>query len=308
MRQTAFYDLHCDTITEHGSLDGAKAAFSLSALPEEAFYAQCCAIFIPDSLRGDAAVSYYERYRDVFYAECEKHAARAVFCRTAEEISAAHCKGKTALLLTVESGAALSGDLSRTKALARDGVSILTLVWNGQNELGAGHEAPKQGLTPFGKRAVRALEDAGILLDVSHLNDRGFDELCSLARRPFLATHSNARAVTPHSRNLTDRQICEIVRRGGLIGLNFYNEFLRTSPENVTPDDVYRHVSHFLSLGAQNALAFGSDFDGADVPEFLSSPGALPALCEYLLSKNISEAAVRALAWENAARFFEKWL
>lgn len=307
-RQTAFdfIDLHCDTITSIGALDDQSAAWSLSSLPKGARFAQCCAIFVPDPYRGDAAIRYYEAYRRRFLAECEKHRDRAAFCRSAGEMHTAFSEKKAALFLTVESGAALAGDLARVKTLADDGVKLLTLVWNGKNELGAGNDFPETGLTPFGREAVAALERENILIDVSHLNDRGFDDLCAVAQKPFAATHSNARTVCAHPRNLTDRQIREIVSRGGLIGLNYYHAFLRGDGREAGLDDLYRHICHFLSLGVQRALALGSDLDGADVPQALSSPGRLPALCEYLLSRGLSEKTVRAIAFQNAADFFSR--
>jgi membrane dipeptidase len=303
MRQTAFFNLHCDTLTAFGSLSHPDAAFSLGKLPPDTTAVQCCAIFIPDHLRGDDAIAYYERYRDLFYAECAAH--DLAFCKTARDIAEASADGRTAVILTVEGGAVLAGDPDRIPKIKADGVSILTLVWNGENELGSGNDNPSQGLTGFGRYAVAALEDAGILIDVSHLNDRGFDDVCEAAQKPFLATHSNARAVTPHPRNLTDRQITEIISRGGLIGLNYYTEFLRTGC-TATQDDVRRHVAHFLALGAEHTLALGSDFDGADVPPFLASVGQLPDLCGGLLSHGIAADTVRAIAWDNAMRFFQE--
>lgn len=134
--------------------------------------------------------------------------------------------GKTAAFLSVENGSAFADDLSRIGKTKRQGVCAVTLTWNGENELGSGNVTDR-GLTDFGRAAVREMERCGILIDVSHLNDAGLADVFETAERPFLATHSNARAICTHKRNLTDVQIKEMVRRGCLIGLNYYGPFLR---------------------------------------------------------------------------------
>ncbi len=295
-----YFDLHCDTITHFESLTADDAAFSLDHLPENAVWAQCCAVFVPDALRGEDAIRYYEHARDTLYREAEQNADRIALCRTAKDVENAFESGRNATILTVESGAALAGDLSRIEKLWNDGVRAMTLVWNGENELGCGQSDPDRGLTDFGRDCIREMEHFGMLVDVSHLSDRGFRDVCETAKRPFIATHSNARAVCPHRRNLTDEQILEIVRRGGLIGLNYCRDFLGGDE----PEWFYRHVEHFLALGAEKALALGSDYDGAEIPAYLAGPDRLPALREGLLSRKFSEETVNDLMCGNALRFW----
>ena len=296
-----YFDLHCDTITHFESLTASGAAFSLDHLPENAVWAQCCAIFIPDSLRGADAIRCYEHARDTLYRETAQNAARIDFCRTGRDVEAAFAGGRNAAILTVESGAALAGDLSRVENLWNDGVRAMTLVWNGENELGCGQSDPDRGLTAFGRDCIREMERLGMLIDVSHLSDRGFRDVCETAKRPFIATHSNARAVCPHRRNLTDGQILEIVRRGGLIGLNYYRDFLGGDE----PEWFYRHVEHFLALGAEKVLSLGSDYDGAEIPAWLERPERLPALREGLRSRGLREETVNDLMCGNALRFWK---
>ena len=125
-------------------------------------------------------------------------------------------EGKCALILSAESGACLGGRLERVEELYEAGVRFLGLVWNGENELGSGHSNEKRGLTEFGRQVIRRMEQLSMIVDVSHLNDRGFDQVCEVGERPFIATHSNLRSVAGHMRNLTEDQFQEIVRRGGL--------------------------------------------------------------------------------------------
>ena len=314
MKPTGIIDLHCDTLTaRHGERQkGAKSltdpglAFSFARVPAGIRWAQCCAIYIPDALRGRAAADYFDYYADSFDRQMAYDRELVVPCASAAGISAAFDGGRHAAILTVEGGAALCGDLGRVEYLKRRGVRMLTLVWNGENELGSGNSTQK-GLTAFGKAAVRRLEEAGIIVDCSHLNDRGFEDLCAVSARPFIASHSNARAVCAQPRNLLDGQICEIALRGGLIGLNFYRRFLRRDGE-AGLDDLYRHLSHFLALGAEKAVAIGSDFDGAEIPAGFDRVEKIPAIWDYLARRGLSQPLLEDLFFRNAFRYFVRML
>ena len=223
MNPYALIDLHCDTLTDcihkgltPDTLDDPGRVLSLSSLPSDVHWAQFYAIFIPDQHRGQAAIDYYETNRDNFNRQMEKFHDRISPCRSASDMHAAWEAGKTAAFLTIEGGAALAGDITRVKKLADDGVRCMTLTWNGENELGSGHTTT-HGMTDFGRQAVREMEDRGILVDVSHLNDTGYADLFETARRPFVATHSNARAICSHKRNLTDDMIREMVGSDGTV-------------------------------------------------------------------------------------------
>lgn len=307
----ALIDLHCDTLTDWertccpDTLDDPRRALSLSNLPSRVHWAQFFAVFIPDTLRGKAAIDYFGFYCRSFRRQMRKFSDRVTQCRTAEEMERAWEAGKTAAFLTVENGSALAGDLSRVRLLADQGVCCVTLVWNGQNEIGSGHNTCC-GLSCFGKEAVRELERQGILVDVSHLNDRGFEDLLQIAKKPFAATHSNARSVCGHKRNLTDDMIREMVRRDCLMGLNYYVNFIRDGGRVESLDDLYRHVERFLELGAEKNLALGSDFDGAEVPAFLDSPSKAAGLYDYFLSRGLTQKQAEGIVFRNAWEFFKR--
>lgn len=307
----AVIDLHCDTLTDMArsgradTLDDPAKALSLSALPENVRWAQCFAIFIPDGLRAQAAVDFYDRWRGEFARQTAKFSDRVLPCRGAADMERAWEEGKTAAFLTVENGSVLAGALDRVALLARQGVRAVTLTWNGENELGSGHETD-HGLSAFGVRAVREMERRGVLVDASHLNDRGFYDLLDTAEKPFLVTHSNARSVCAHKRNLTDGMIRELARRGCLVGLNYYVRFLRDDERPVTLDDLYRHAMRFFELGAGRCLALGSDFDGAEVPDCLSSPARVLEFYDYLLARGVSREDADGIFWQNARSFLRK--
>ncbi len=305
-RDFRLFDLHCDTLTEAEKrglgLVNRELMLSLDALPDAAGWCQCFAIFIPDSLRGPAAADYYRRVVRFWHSQLAAHAGRLVQLHNAAEPAALPC-GRVGGLLTVEGGAVLGGRLDLIEELRRDGVRALTLTWNGANELGSGCET-EEGLTPFGRRAVAALEQAGIAVDVSHLNDAGFRDLCAAAKRPFLATHSNARSICPVPRNLADWQICEIRDRGGIIGLNFIESFLAGPGQAPDFEAARRHLEHFLSLGCERCLAIGTDYDGGAVSPQFDRPAKLEDFYQYLLGCGFDEAFCRGLFFENARRFF----
>lgn len=317
MFPTGMIDLHCDTLTRDsweerngtpgcGTLDDPMFHLAIRKMPPAVRWVQCFAIFVPDQVRGADAIAFFDRCRSSFYRQMEANRDRISPCRTCAEMERALDAGRFAAVLTVEGGGVLAGQLERIRVLRDAGVRMLTLTWNGPNELGSGHET-ENGLTPFGREAVAELERTGILVDVSHLNDRGFEDLLGTAKKPFLASHSNARAVCGHRRNLPDPFIREIAARGGLIGLNYSRDFL-SNENRGSLDDLYRHVCHFLELDAGACLALGSDYDGTDIHPDLDSVEKSLSIYTYLTQHGIPENTANGILFENAWRFFKTWL
>lgn len=242
------FDLHCDSIvTYRESADDflcKTTQFSLNELDKFDRLCQTMAVFVPDDVRGEDAVRYFEVHAAYLKELAEKQSDIAEQAFTAADIDRINAEGKCACVLAVESGAALGGKLENVKYLADCGVKMMTLVWNGENELASGHDTD-HGFSVFGKQVVAEMEKHRMIVDVSHLNDRGFDELCEIAGRPFIATHSNLRGVAGHKRNLTDVQFGEIVRRGGLVGINLHEPFVSDDAHGCM-DHVYRHIYRIL--------------------------------------------------------------
>lgn len=305
-------DLHCDTLTAEAR-DGSylekpmyndQCDMAFSKVPEGVKWAQLHAVFMPDKYRGDDAVSFYEKIKSSYSSQLEQFSDTVVQCRSAADIEAAWAAGKFASVLAVEGGSVLAGDLTRVKEIADDGVKFMTLVWNGENEIGSGHDTEK-GLSEFGKSVVPVLEESGIIIDVSHLNDAGFSDLLGVASRPFVATHSNARSICYHKRNLTDDMIKEMVARNCLIGLNYYTAFISDDENCDYAEMFYRHIAHFINLGAEKNLALGSDFDGALLPDCLSSPSEVVKMYDYLLKKGLTSRQLDDIFYGNALRFMK---
>lgn len=192
--------------------------------------------------------------------------------------------------------------LDRIALAAEAGVKMMTLTWNGPNAIGSGHDT-RDGLTRFGREVVREMEEHRMVVDVSHLNDRGFSDLVEVATRPFVASHSNARSVCGHRRNLTDAQARTIFEGGGIVGLNYCRDFLREGSGDVTPDAVLRHVDRLLELGGERGLALGSDYDGTDVPTWLDGCERVGTLHE-LIERHFGREIAERVFYENARDFF----
>ncbi len=302
------FDLHCDTITEC-SLEGKKLLkndlhISLKKSEYLKDWIQLFAIWMPDDYRGKEACQYFEDVYSTYIKQMHKNKNRISKCTTGKEIEQAINNGKFASVLTVEGGSAIAGDLDRIDYLYDCGVRLVTLTWNGSNEIANGCMSRDDGgLTDFGKIAVQKMQNLGVIVDVSHLNEKGFYDVAQLsdkAGKPFIATHSNADYVCAHKRNLTNEQINIIISNGGLIGINLFSQFVGGD----SCDYVYRHIYHMLSLGADKTLAMGSDFDGCTTVTELSGIDKLPRLYDYLLSRNIQQEVVDAIFFNNAYNFF----
>lgn len=303
------FDLHCDTMAVIEGKDLSLAANDLHIDLKRAraleTYAQCYAVFVPDKLRGREAIDYVERVAARFAREMAENEAVIALCKAPGDLARAEAAGKHAGILTVESAAGLGGDLETVCRWQQLGVRMCTLTWNGENELGRGVLAPGDaGLTDFGRRAVRAFEDAGILVDVSHASPELFWDVVKIARKPLVASHSNAKAVCGHPRNLTREQFLAIRDSGWLVGLNYYDAFLNDDPARAGMEDLVRHAAYFLSLGGEDVLALGGDMDGSQLPEDMADGlGAMPRLYQ-LFVRAFGETVTDKIFYGNAARVF----
>ncbi len=223
--------------------------------------------------------------------------------RTAADLETARREGRIGALFSLEGAEALQGEMWVLRLLHRLGLRLLGPTWNHANWACDGAMEPRGGgFTKAGRQLVTECENMGILLDVSHLSDRGFWELAERATRPFLASHSNARSIVDHPRNLTDEQIRAIIAANGLIGVTFVPWFA-AKEEPARIEDVLRHIDHVCALGGEKHIALGSDFDGISRHvQGLEHPGRYPDLAEAML-KRYPETFVHDIMENNAIRF-----
>ena len=326
---TRIFDLHCDTLdrlgwptlpealnggqsccspddkdlVEPGMLQSLRANGAHLSLEQMAGFnwAQCLAVFVPDNLTVAQSADFFRVISETLSTHADRNADLLGVARSAADIEPILESGRSCAILTIENGKLLAASDDMFDLVAEAGVRMVTLTWNAANPLGSGHDT-QQGLTEFGRRAIRELEARRIVVDVSHLNDPGFADVASWARRPFVASHSNSRAVRDVPRNLTDDQFRFIRDSGGIVGLNFCRHFVSGSPDP-TADEVLAHVEHWLDLGGSKTVALGSDYDGCDTPSWLAPCGRMATLAE-LFRNHFGPTIADAILFGNAHAFF----
>ncbi len=292
-----YIDLHSDALTKR------EGVFQVTKdlLRAGGCFLQCFAAFIEEEdRRFERALALCRR----FDAMCEKEGLRPV--RRFSDIK----EGSINALLTVEEGGAAEGSIEKLERLFSCGVRMMTLTWNSPNEIGFPHTSPSDmgGLTSFGRACVERMCALKMLPDVSHGNCRLlFDtaKICRAKGFPLVASHSNARAVYFHTRNLTDEGIRTIANCGGVVGLNFYQNFLSADgSEGGQRAALIAHAGHILRVGGEDVLALGSDFDGAPPNPYLPNAAHVPKLL-FDLEKTFGGRIAEKIAYRNALRVFE---
>ncbi|MDP4891757.1 dipeptidase [Cypionkella sp.] len=230
-------------------------------------------------------------------------------CRSTAEISACLAQGVIAGILHMEGAEAIDANLDTLYAFHAMGLRSLGPVWSRPTIFGHGvpfafPASPDTGagLTSAGKDLIRACNALGIMIDLSHLNEAGFNDVARLSDAPLVATHSNAHAITASSRNLTDRQLQMIRDSGGMVGLNFATSFLRRDGKQSADmgwQDVLAHLDHMLAILGEDHLGFGSDFDGATLPQGIGDVTGLPALQQAMIDHGYDAALMRKLCFDN---------
>ena len=211
-------------------------------------------------------------------------------------------EGKISALLAIEGGEAIEDKIENLFSLYNRGVRSMTLTWNYANLIadGAGVEEPI-GLTEFGREVIYNMNKLGMIVDVSHLADKSFWDVCGEAKKPFIATHSNARSICSHKRNLTDKQLKTLADRGGVTGLNIYSKFISDN-DICDITDILKHVDHILNVAGEDVLGIGCDLDGIEtMPEGFTGIESLEKLINALADR-YGERIAEKIAYSNFAR------
>ena len=297
------WDLHCDTLSELRKAEhaGRPKSFAqndlhidLEKLQKGDYLLQCFAAFVNlgDKTPGAdplvTALEEIDQFKRIMAAYPEKIAP----VYTAADIRRNAAEGKISGMLTIEEGACCKGSVGVLRRMYELGVRMMTLTWNHENDLAE-------------------MERLHMIVDVSHLSDKGFWDIVEHGTRPFAASHSNCRALAPHTRNLTDEMIRALSERGGIAGMNYYAPFLDTDPthpENCrsTVELIAKHAAHYKQVGGAQMIALGSDFDGIDGPHQLENAAFLPLLADALRKEGFTEDEVEGIYYRNAMRFFEE--
>ncbi|GMB08381.1 dipeptidase [Thermolongibacillus altinsuensis] len=302
-----FFDAHCDVLFRlfsDPSLSFQKNSslhVTYEGLQQTGSAVQCFAIYIPESVRPESRFFVALEMIECFYTQILSN-PKMKMVRSKKDIASLQ-QGEIGAMLTLEGCEAIGESLVQLKTLLRLGVYSVGLTWNHANMVADGAlETRGGGLTAFGKRVVRTLNEEKCWIDLSHLCERAFWDVIELADYP-IASHSNAYSLCLHPRNLRDEQIRAIIQKNGVIGVTFVPQFLHNDQRPATIADVLRHVDHICSLGGENHLGFGSDFDGiAHTVEGLANVTHYAHLINELL-KYYSEDQVKKFLFHN---FYER--
>ncbi len=236
------------------------------------------------------------------------HADRIEIAHSAEEMKRNFRMGKISALLAMEEGGILEGKIERLEQLWKEDVRLMTPLWNYENCIGYPNSRDRnvmeQGLKAFGFEVIERMNELGILIDVSHMSDGGFWDVIEHSKRPILASHSNARSLCNHPRNLSDEMICAIANKGGVIGVNFYPYFVNESGVAST-EAIVRHIKHMVNIGGEEVTAIGTDFDGFDQGELeIPHIGEMELLYEAMKKAGLTEGQIEKICYKNALDIF----
>lgn len=311
-------DCHCDTLTElynkNASLYENEQHFDIKRQIALGGGLQFCAIYVPTEVfRYQGGLRYTLCLLDKYNQEIKKlheNGIDVLQVRTAEDAGNV-LKHKAATLLAIEEGGAIDGSLEALRCLYELGVRAMTLTWSNRNDIadGINEEATGSGLTLFGKQVIAEMNRLGMLVDVSHISTAGFWSVIETSTKPIIATHSNAKSLCSHPRNLNDEQIKALAQNGGLAGITFAGQFLEEDWRNACIESVYKHIDYMLNLiGNDDHIGFGSDFDGISHPPYnIQGVQDYKPLIEYL-SKYYSDETINKITHQNVINLLQKVL
>jgi membrane dipeptidase len=347
-RQVPIFDGHNDVLlrlykrggadSPKAFLDGeAKGQLDLPMAQQGGFAGGMFAMFVPSpaappateaprpaegEIRMPATVELAPAQRAVFamlslLLRIERESqGRVRVCRSVDDIEQALKDGVLAPVIHIEGAEAIDADFALLDVLYAAGLRSLGPVWSRPNAFGHGvpflcPSSPDTGpgLTDLGKELIRVCNQRRILIDLSHLNERGFWDVAAISDAPLVATHSNAHALSPHSRNLTDKQLAAIRETGGMVGVNFAVSFLRPDGrhDGDTPVDlVVDHIAHLIAHAGEDCVGIGSDFDGAKIPTGIANAAGLPNLVAAMRERQFGDALIEKVCFKNWLRVLGK--
>ena len=314
-------DLHCDTFWQidmhpEKHLHENDLCVDVKKLRAAGSMAQFFACFIyTNPEESNRYAGSYERALHMIARANEEFAQNQETIGLAgnyEELMRQKEAGKIAAFLTIEEGGILEGCMDRLEALYAQGIRLMTLLWNYENCMGYPNSREKRvmakGLKPFGLEVAERMQELGMLIDVSHLSDGGFWDIARHCRKPFVASHSNARALCDHPRNLSDEMIKAIADAGGVAGVNFYPYFV-TKSGVATVEDIAGHVCHMMDIGGEDVVSVGTDFDGYDEGELdVVHMGEMGRFYNALEKRGLTQRQIDKIFHGNALRVIKEVL
>ena len=304
-----YFDLHCDTLFEmkkrgEGFFNGGALAVSFENAALFERYARIMAIWTKSGISDDEAFDHYKAVVSHMKNSMDDRVAQ---CRTYADLARAEKEKKIPYFLAVEGATLLGGDISRLDTLFADGVRFLTLTWKDDGCIG-GSWNTDGGLSPFGFEVVARCSGLGITVDLSHASHKMMADVFDFAKKTplrVIATHSNSDALCPHGRNLTDAEATKIAALGGIVGISFTPGHLNKSG-SADISDIAAHAKHYLSLGLENALCIGADFDGiVNLPRGVINEKNILDVDAAFEKAGIPADIREKIFWQNAENFIK---
>lgn len=344
-----FIDMHCDTLLKtaiHGNTgdlyQNEGTAVDFERMKKGGQLAQFFAIFllgkeedyVHENMTPQPDDDFIEGRLECFRNNLSKYSDHIRLATNYDELKENEKNERMSAFLTMEEGRPVDGSFDKLRKFYAQGFRLITITWNYENCFGFPNSYDpsimEKGLKDFGKDAIQLMEELGMLVDVSHLSDGGFYDVAKILKKPFVASHSNAREITPHPRNLTDEMIKILAEKGGISGLNFCpvflkndqvgadNRFANTGGSVMTPpkkkivfskiEDMILHLNHMKNKGGEDFVALGSDLDGIGGELDISSSDEFYKLFDALKKEGWSETQIEKLAYKNAERVIREVL
>lgn len=307
-----YIDLHCDTayrmIKENLSINDDACKVNIEKLKKGGALAQTFAFFVDLEEEKDPYDAFTSMYNN-FIKEVDKNKDKIEIVRNRDELKQCNNNGKIGAFLSIEEGEVLKGDVSKVLDVYEKGIRMLTLTWNYENSIGypnVNFKYKDKGLKEKGIEIVNEMERVGIIPDCSHLSDGGFYDLSKICKKPFIATHSNARAIKNHPRNLTDDMIKILSNKGGVMGLNFCSDFV--AEDEVTKVlNIAKHAKHIKNVGGIDVLSIGSDFDGIENEVEIKDTSEMYKLYYGLKKEGFTDDDIEKVFYKNIIRVLKEW-
>ena len=308
-----FIDLHCDTasllLESNGALKKNSLKVDIERLQKGEALAQFFAMYI-DSKKVESSYDYCVAMLNNFKKELALNSDTIKLCQNHDDLMLAQKEHKIGAFLTIEEGEAIEGEIDKLCYFKEQGISLMTLTWNYENALGYSNfewRDQYKGLKQKGFEIVEEMNALKMIIDVSHLSDAGFEDVITHSKSPIIATHSNSRTMTNNPRNLSDKMLKTLADKGGITGINFFNNFLveeelKDKLQLSTLDEMLRHIKHIRDVAGIEVIGLGSDFDGIPNPVEIKDCSQMFKLSDKLLSNGFSTDDVEKIFYGNSLR------
>ena len=312
-------DLHCDTalkLLNGQNINNSTNQFTLDNALKYDKYIQLFAMYIEPEYVINGEYDLCLRLIDCVKKEVNNNDKYMKIITTKDELEIYFSNENRSLgiILTVEDASCLESKIENVKKLFDNGIRVIGLTWNENNNVASGASCIGEedyGLSEFGIEVIKKMNDLNIIIDVSHLSEKSFYDVMKITNKPVIASHSCCKSLCNHRRNLTDDQIKLISSSGGIIGVNFYKEFLNEDIDKVYIECLVKHIRHIYNVGGKECICIGSDYDGMGKDKTvigLEDNSKLVNLIFYLKEDNFTDEEIDRIMWRNQFEFLKREL